>query len=222
MTELISASDNAVATPDRSRWQQQRPLWKRIVLAVAVILVGYYLVTLVQVVNAGRGDDARNVDAIVVLGAAQYDGRPSPQLAARLDHALLLWDDGIANYVVVTGGKIPGDRFTEAESSMRYLVERGVSEDAVLLENGGRTTFESLEAASELLAARGLADVVLVTDPFHAHRSRLTADEVGLTAYGSPTDTSVVTGWTSARRHMVEAAGVAVGRIIGFDRLSGL
>jgi uncharacterized SAM-binding protein YcdF (DUF218 family) len=222
MTDTIRASDNAIAKPDRSRWWQQRPSWTRVVVAVAVVLVGYFLITLVQVVNAGRGDDARDVDAIVVLGAAQYDGRPSPQLAARLDHALLLWDEGIAPYVMVTGGKIPGDRFTEAESSRRYLIERGVPEEAMLMENTGRTTFESLEAASEVLSARGLVDVVLVTDPFHAHRSRLTAGQVGLTAYGSPTDTSVVKGWTSARRHVVEAAGVAVGRIVGFDRLSGL
>jgi uncharacterized SAM-binding protein YcdF (DUF218 family) len=191
-------------------------------LGLVVLGVGYYLVSLYQVWSTGRSDEARNVDAIVVLGAAQYDGRPSPQLAARLDHVISLYDDGYAPLVVVTGGKLPADRFTEAESSANYLIERGVPEAAILAEDDGSNTAESLAAVADLLDAQGLDEVLIVTDPYHSLRSRLTAQEQGLTAWVSPTPSSVVTGGASLRRHITEAGGVAVGRLIGFDRLSGL
>jgi uncharacterized SAM-binding protein YcdF (DUF218 family) len=199
----------------RRRWRTV--LW--VVLVVVVLAGGYYAVTLIQVYSAGRGDQARPVDAVVVLGAAQYDGRPSPQLAARLDHAVDLYQRGIAPLVVVTGGKQPDDRFTEAEASARYLSERGVPPDAIVMEGSGRSTYESLAGAAELLAARGVDRVVVVTDPYHALRARLIAEDVGLTAYASPTPTSVVRGASSARRHLLEAGAVALGRLIGFDRL---
>ena len=201
---------------------RRRRAFRRAVLAGALVLVavlGYYLVSLFQVWSTGRDDQARPVDAIVVMGAAQYDGEPSPQLAARLDHVVELWPQGIAPLVVVTGGNQPGDRFTEAEASARYLVERGVPEDAVVLENEGGNSYESLEGVAGLLGDRGLSDVVIVTDPYHSLRSRLIAEELGLDAYVSPTPSSVVTGGESLVRHFQEAAGVSVGRLVGFDRL---
>ena len=188
-------------------------------VAIAAV-AGYFLVTLAQVWSVGRSDDRSPVDAIVVMGAAQYDGRPSRQLAARLDHAVDLWPDGVAPLIVVTGGKQPGDRFTEAEASVEYLVERGIPESALLLEDRGSNSYQSLASVAALLAERGLDEVVIVTDPYHSLRSRLIADEVGLDASVSPTDTSVVTGADSAARHVKEAGGVAVGRIVGFDRLT--
>ncbi|MGH9133857.1 MAG: YdcF family protein [Ilumatobacteraceae bacterium] len=200
------------------------PLGIVIRVAIALVALGlvYYVITLYQVWSTGRRDEARPVDAIVVLGAAQYDGRPSPQLAARLDHVLRLWPQGLAPIVVVTGGKQPDDRFTEAEASARYLVERGVPDDAIVFENAGRSTYESLEGVAETLRSRGLESVLLVTDPFHALRTRLTAEELGLDAFVSPTETSVVAGGTSFGKHLKEAAGVSLGRVIGFDRLRGL
>ena len=202
-----------------------RRRWMQVALGTAALLVVYYLVSLIQVVVAAHSDDADNVgtvDAIVVLGAAQYDGRPSPQLAARLDHVVDLWSEGIATHVMVTGGKQPGDRFTEAEASQQYLVEHGVPADVILSEDAGSTTHESLKAAAEILLDTGLPRVLLVTDPYHALRTKLTANAVGLDAHVSPTPTSVVGRWTSARRQVFEAAGVAIGRVIGFGRLSGL
>jgi uncharacterized SAM-binding protein YcdF (DUF218 family) len=180
----------------------------------------YFVVTLVQVSETGRSDQVRQADAIVVMGAAQYDGRPSAQLAARLDHVVTLWEQEVADVVVVTGGKQPGDRFTEAEASAAYLAERGVPEAAMVLESQGRTTYESLDATSELLAARGLSSVVVVTDPYHSLRTKLIAEEVGLTASVSPTPTSVVDGRAELGRELKEAGGVALGRLIGFGRLS--
>ena len=107
------------------------------------------------------------------MGAAQYDGEPSPQLAARLDHVAELWPRGLAPLVVVTGGNRPGDRFTEAEASAAYLVERGVPEAAILREDQGTTSYESLRGVADVLGERGLDDVLIVTDPYHALRSRL-------------------------------------------------
>jgi len=191
----------------------------RALLLVAVALLGYFLITLFQVWSTGRNDQARAVDAIVVMGAAQYDGDPSPQLAARLDHVVGLWPQGMAPLVVVTGGNQPGDRFTEAEASAAYLVQRGVPADVILLEDGGRTSYESLQGVAGLLAERGLRSVLVVTDPYHSLRSRLIAQDVGLTAYVSPTTTSVVTGGESYGRHLREAAGISIGRLIGFEDL---
>lgn len=201
-----------------------RRVGRKIVRAVLVIVLAgaaYYAVSFWQVWSTGRADQARNVDAIVVMGAAQYDGRPSPQLAARLDHAVDLWADGIAPLVVVTGGNQEGDRFTEASASARYLVDRGVPAAVIVQEDGGSTTHDSL-ARARLLVDDSVSTVLVVTDPYHALRSRLTAVEVGFTASVSPAPDSVVTGSAELRRELAEAAGVAVGRIIGFERLSGL
>lgn len=184
--------------------------------------MSYYAISLIQVVRAGRADDRDPVDVIVVLGAAQYDGRPSPQLEARLDHVLTLWKNGVAPMVMVTGGKQPDDRFTEAEASRRFLVDRGVPESAIMMENAGRTTYGSLKSATEILRTAGFDDVVLVSDPFHMKRSELIAEGFGVDAGVSATPTSVVTGWSSARRHAQEAAGIALGRLVGFEALSDL
>ena len=205
----------------RRRWS----IWRIVVVSVALLvalLLGYYLITLWQVWSTGRSEQARPVDAIVVMGAAQYDGRPSPQLAARLDQVVEIWPDDNASLVVVTGGNQPGDRFTEAEASATYLIERGIPESAILLENAGSDTIDSLDRVAAMLDERGLDTVLIVTDPYHALRSRMVAEEQGLTAYVSPTDTSVVTGVNSLTRHLKEAAVISVARVAGFSRLSGL
>jgi len=191
----------------------------RAALLLLAAVTGYYLISLYQVWSTGRDDQARPVDAIVVMGAAQYDGTPSPQLAGRLDHVAELWPQGVAPLVVVTGGNQPGDRFTEAEASAAYLQDRGVPADAIVREDQGHTSYESLQGVARVLSERGLRSVLIVTDPFHSLRSRLIAEDAGLEAFVSPTPTSVVTGGRSFVRHLEEAAGVAIGRLFGFDRL---
>ena len=121
----------------------------------------YYAITFLQVRSTGESDQTRAVDAIVVMGAAQYDGRPSPQLAARLDHVVELWNEGVTDHVVVTGGKQPADEHTEAEASAAYLTERGVPADAILMESAGHTTYESM---------RGVADVTRRARTAHGAR----------------------------------------------------
>ncbi len=210
----------ATSTSAESLRRWRRRAWWMIPVALVAVAVGYYLVSLVQVISTGRSSTAGPADAIVVMGAAQYDGRPSPQLAARLDEVVRLWPDGYADVVVVTGGSKPGDRFTEAEASQRYLIERGVPEAAIVLENEGTNTQQSLESVAEILARDGRSSVIIVTDPFHSLRSRLIAEELDLEVMVAPTQTTVVTGWSDLRASVREAGGVALGRIIGFDRLS--
>lgn len=210
--------DQGSAGP-RPRWFQQRRVWVRIALGCFLLGVLYYAINLFQVWQTGRSDQARPVDAIIVMGAAQYDGRPSPQLQARLDHVVGLWNEGLAPLVVVTGGNQPGDRFTEASASAMYLTERGVDPAAVLQEDQGRSSWESLQGAAEILRDRGAERVLLVSDPYHSLRIRLMAEDLGFTAYVSPTRTSPVTGATEIGKEIKEAAGVSIGRIIGFGRL---
>ena len=198
-------------------------LARRVALGVAagvLSLTAYFVVSLTQVWLTGRDDSfarsSARVDAVIVLGAAQYDGRPSPQFAARLDHALLLWQRGLVETVVVTGGKQVGDRFTEAESGREYLAERGMPAAVIQVEPRGISTFSSLETVAQQLAN---SRVVVVSDPYHVLRARLVASELGLDADVSATRTSVIRGVDALRRNMREALGVMVGRISGFRQL---
>ena len=187
-------------------------------ISIALGLV-YFLVSLFQVWNTGRSDDRQQVDAIVVLGAAQYDGRPSPQLQARLDHALKLWNLNLASYIVVTGGKQVGDRFTEAAAARKFFESKGVASELILEENTGTTTYASLLAVSQVISEQKITKVVIVSDPFHQLRAKLIAQEVGLDAKSSPTRSSVIRGGNAVRHNLQEAVGVAIGRIVGFRRV---
>ena len=197
----------------------------RVVGLLVAISSLYGSINLAQVWWVGRSDQATAVDAIVVLGVAQYDGRPSPQLQARLDHALALLLEGAAPLVITTGGNQPGDRFTEAETSANYLIKGlGIEYQAVeiLQENSGSTTRESLIGVRDIMQSRGLHSVLIVTDPYHSLRSRLIAQDLGLVAYVSPTRTSPLQGASAVSRHVREALGVAVAHLIGFSNLERL
>jgi uncharacterized SAM-binding protein YcdF (DUF218 family) len=186
---------------------------------IVLIAAVYFVVSLLQVWNTGRSADRQPVGAIVVLGAAQYDGRPSPQLQARLDHALELWNLNLASYIVVTGGKQEGDRFTEAAASRKFLESSGVASDLIFEENSGTTTYASLLAVSQVANQLGIDRVLIVSDPFHLLRAELIANEVGFSASSSATQSSVIRGGDAFRHNLQEAAGVAIGRIVGFRRV---
>lgn len=190
---------------------------------VALLLVGYLVLTTVQVVAASRRDDARPADAIVVFGAAQYGGRPSPVLRARLDHAAALFERDLAPTVWVTGGSRAGDVSTEASSSARYLIEtKDLPSKAVRLEVQGRSSWQQLAAVARILRREGTTRVLLVSDPFHSARIDEMARELGLDAHVSPTRTSPITGAREVQHLGRETAAIAVGRIIGFRRLVGV
>jgi uncharacterized SAM-binding protein YcdF (DUF218 family) len=156
-------------------------------LIAVVALIGY---TAFRIWDQGNRDERPTADVIVVMGAAQYDGRPSPIFAARLDHAIDLFHDGVAPRLIVTGGKAEGDRTTEAASAQIYAVQRDVPDEAILVEDQSRTTLQSIRLVATLMADRGLETAVFVSDPSHMLRVLRMASDAGITAYGSPTRTS--------------------------------
>jgi uncharacterized SAM-binding protein YcdF (DUF218 family) len=166
---------------------------RRVLLVLLVLLLAYFAVTTTLVARWMGKDERPRVDAIVVLGAAQYDGRPSAIYEARLEHAVDLWRDQVAPVLVFTGGKEPGDRFTEGGSGARWATERGVPERAVLIEERSRTTYQNLAGAKRALERRdpgGRPRIVVVSDPFHMFRAVKQAADLGMDAYPSPTRTS--------------------------------
>jgi len=197
-----------------------RFLLRLIALVVIVVLV-YLVVTAVQVWMTGRRYEPQHAGAIVVMGAAQYNGVPSPDLAARLDEAELLWRQHSATDIMVTGSKQAGDRYTEAQASARYLTAAGIPARDIL-EAGGNDSWNNLALAAPVLLARGDGTVLVVTDPFHEDRSLAIASDVGLTPYPTPTRTSPITGLSTVPYYAKETVGVSLGRIIGFDHLSAL
>jgi len=167
------------------------------VLVVAVFTV--WIVSAAAVLIWSARDEARPAQAIVVLGAAQYAGKPSPVLRARLDHALDLWKRHLASLLILTGGTGAGDTTSEAAVGRTYARKRGVPDSAILVENAGRTTSESMRAVAGMLEARGLQTALLVSDPFHMLRLRILARRFGFTPYTSPTRTSPISPNREAR-----------------------
>lgn len=193
---------------------RRRRIGRRIVALVVLAVLADLAVSLVQVVSSPDESLPPAADAIVVLGAAQYDGEPSPILAARLDRAAELYEKNVAPTVVVTGGRQDGDRFTEAYSGLRYLLRRGVPEGSIVVVSDGADTWESLRAA-ERVVDDGTERVVFVSDGYHAARLLAMAGEFGWVG-----DVSTVGGLGSAGHVVREAVVVAVGRLVGFGRLS--
>ena len=167
-------------------------LARRLVLALLVSALGLWLLSAVGVLLWSNKDEARPADAIVVLGAAQYAGHPSPVLKARLDHGIDLWRRNPAGLLVFTGGSGPGDTTSEAEVGRSYARKRGVPDSAIVVETTGRTTSESMGSVAEILRERHAATAVLVSDPFHMLRLRVIAMKLGIKAYTSPTRTSPI------------------------------
>jgi uncharacterized SAM-binding protein YcdF (DUF218 family) len=191
----------------------------RALLVLVALLFAYFSITFVQVWLASRRDSRRSSQAIIVMGAAQYNGRPSPVLAARLDHAIELYREHVAPVIVVTGGRQPGDQYTEAGASADYLHQHGVVDTAILRETTGRTSWESLAAAARFLESRDIIRVVLVSDPYHSERISAIARDVGLDAVTSPTCTSPIKGFDALKRMWGETLRVAAGRVFGYGRL---
>jgi uncharacterized SAM-binding protein YcdF (DUF218 family) len=172
-----------LTTRDHAILRAVRTLVVVLVLVAAVVAV----LTAAAVVRHGRTDDARRADAIVVLGAAQFDGRPQDYLVARLEHARDLFEAGTAPRIVTLGGKQPGDRFTEGEAGREWLVQHGVPADAVVAVGEGNDTLESIRSAADRFDREGWRTAVVVTDPWHELRSTTMLNDSGVTAFGSPT-----------------------------------
>jgi uncharacterized SAM-binding protein YcdF (DUF218 family) len=165
---------------------------RRILTVMVVATFALWVISAAAVLVWSSRDEARPAQAIVVLGAAQYAGRPSPVLRARLDHALDLWNRHLASLLILTGGTGSGDTTSEAAVGRTYARKRGVPDSAILVESQGRTTSESMRAVAGMLEVRGLQSALLVSDPFHMLRLRILARRFGFTPYTSPTQTSPI------------------------------
>ena len=212
-TERVAVLGDAMVRGARAfRWVLQR------LLLISLIVGGYFAVTAVQVWLTSRHNDPRPEQAAVVMGAAQYDGVPSPDLVARLQDAVNLWNRHDVGTIVVTGSKEKGDKFTEAEASNSWLTQHGVP-PADIIEVGGSDSWENMALAAAALHKLGMVRVLVVTDGFHEDRSLAIASDVGLQAWPVPATNSPITGWSSVPYFAKETVGVAVGRILGYSHL---
>jgi uncharacterized SAM-binding protein YcdF (DUF218 family) len=182
-----------------------------------IVLLGYMAI---RVSAQGERDERRPADAIVVLGAAQFDGTPGGVFEARLRHAVDLYHEGLAQFLVVTGGKLPGDRTTEAATARAWAIEHGVPEAAILAEDKGRNTLASVEAVARIMREHDITSAVFVSDETHMLRVLRMAADQGIVAWGSPTRTSPVDRDESRRRKAMihELAGL-VAYYLGAGRL---
>lgn len=202
-----------------------RPVLQTAALLVAgvaigsAVLIGYMAL---EITARGSRDEQRPADAIVVLGAAQFNGTPGGVFEARLRHAVDLYRAGVAPYLVVTGGKLPGDRTTEAATARRWAIARGVPADAILGENEGRSTLESLEAVQVIFRERGFTSAVFVSDRTHMLRVLRMATDLGIVGWGSPTETSPTDLEISRRTQaMIHEIGGLLAYYVGGGRLIG-
>lgn len=165
----------------------------RVIVVSGVALIAVTGLTVVRVWQQGLTDERRPVDAIVVLGAAQYDGTPSPVFEARLEHAVELFRSGLATSFVVTGGKLPGDRTTESAVARQYAIDHGVPATSIYGEHQAHNTLDSLRLVAQKMRDRGQHSALFVSDPTHMLRVLRIAHDLGIEAYGSATPSSPVT-----------------------------
>ena len=188
----------------------------RLALVFIGILLLYLLALVVRIHLAGGRDERGEAEVIIVLGAAQLNGRPSPILRERLEHGLTLYRSGNGRYLLFTGGRQPGDPFTEAGVGRSYALARGVPAESILLEDEGRTTMQSLQRCRDMMRQRGLHRAILVSDPFHAFRLRRMARDLGMHALVSPTPTSRVRSrMVKLRYELREVATYVIYRFFG-------
>jgi uncharacterized SAM-binding protein YcdF (DUF218 family) len=183
-------------------------------LAAVLLLIGS---TALAIWWTARQDARPGSDAIVVLGSAQYNGVPSSIFEARLEHALDLYEEGVAPVIVTVGGKAAGDEFTEAEAGREYLAEAGVPDDALLAVQEGVDTLESMRAVATEFDGRGWSTALLVTDPWHAMRAERMAEDAGLETGSSPTrqGPAVQTRTTQFKYILRETAAYLLYRVTG-------
>lgn len=190
----------------------------RVTTLAITLLLASWVISMILVERAGRRDEAQAADAIVVLGAAQYVGRPSPVLRARVDHAVSLWKRGLAPTLILTGGTGVGDTTSEAAVARKYAMSKGVPDHAIVIEQHGRTTSESMQAVARIMDDRERSTVILVSDPFHMLRLSILARRFGLVPYTSPTRTSPITSNREERWKYLVSESVKVPLAYIFER----
>ncbi|HLI50415.1 MAG TPA: YdcF family protein [Thermomicrobiaceae bacterium] len=184
-----------------------------VAIVVAIIIIICWLG--IAIYSQARHDETAPADAILVMGTAQYDGRPSPVLQARLDHALQLYQEHYAPVIVLTGGKAPGDVYSEAQAGYDYLEAHGVPASALIAVPDGRTSYTSIEAASKVLIAHSDRKVLMVSDAFHEFRIKHMASDLGLKPLASPTHTSPIkNGSWLEKKYMIREIGAYIDYVL--------
>jgi uncharacterized SAM-binding protein YcdF (DUF218 family) len=168
-----------------------------VILGLTVLIYWTYLYR--QIRSSAVRDEASIADAIVVLGAAQYNGRPSPVLKARLDHAFDLYMNGYAQAIITTGGYGPDPNFSEAHVSTQYLIKRGIDPSSIVTDQGSGTSYDSIQAAAGLMQAKGWKAALVVSDGFHLYRLKRMFEDNGILAYTSPAPNSPIEVASSQR-----------------------
>ncbi|MCO5227640.1 MAG: YdcF family protein [Thermomicrobiales bacterium] len=178
-----------------------------VLVAIAAIIAGFMIAIYAQ----ARSDETRKVDALLVLGAAQYNGRPTDVFEARLQHTLDLYNQGYAPYIIVTGGKMEGDQFTEGDTAATWLENRGVPTSAIIIENEGRDTWDTLEGAWVLSRPYDVHTILIVSDGFHLFRAERMANAVGFEAYSSAAPDSPIRPWSATEfSYVIRETGAVV------------
>ncbi len=191
----------------------------RVVSAMVTLVVIYFAVTFVQIWITGHHHSTNHAQAILVFGTTENNGTPSPELQARLEQALVLWHKDRAPWIAVTGGKRPGDQFTEAGASATYLESHGVPSSKIL-KGAGTNTWQNVATILPRLTAHGITTVLTVTDPFHEDRAMAISSSQGLVPYPSPVPNSPTIKHSLWKYYAKETFEVGVGRIIGYGRFS--
>jgi uncharacterized SAM-binding protein YcdF (DUF218 family) len=191
----------------------------RIISVVISVVIIYFAVTFVQIWLTGHEHSTRHAQAILVFGTTEDNGTPSPELRARLDQALVLWHKGQAPWIAVTGGKRPGDQFTEAGVSAAYLEGKGVPASKILV-GAGTNTWQNVKTVVPKLKAHHITTVLTVTDPFHEDRAMAISSSQGLTPFPSPVRNSPTVKHSLWKYYAKETFEVGIGRIIGYGRFS--
>ena len=191
----------------------------RIVVTIITAIVVYFAVTFVQIWLTGHQHSSGDAQAIIVFGTTEDNGTPSPELAARLDEAILVFRAHRAPLIAVTGGSRPGDHYTEAGVSATYLEHHGVPTKDIIV-GGGDDTWQNVSSVAKTLTSRGVVHVITVTDPFHEYRAMAIASSQGFVPMPSPVTDSPTIKHDLWRYYLKETLDVGVGRIIGYGRLS--
>jgi len=188
----------------------------RIITLLICVVILYFAITFVQIWLTGHEHSTKHAQAILVFGTTEDNGTPSPELQARLDQALVMWHKDRAPWIAVTGGKRPGDIYTEAGASATYLEAHGVPASKIL-EGSGTDTWENVKTVLPKLKAHGIKTVLTVTDPFHEDRAMAISSSQGLTPYPSPVRNSPTVKHSLWKYYLKETFEVGIGRIIGFE-----
>jgi len=203
------------APPLPSDQPRSRPsLWRRrIARLILVVVTGYYLIICCEIVWQSHHDEARPADVIIVFGAAEYSGHPSPVFRARLDHALTLYSEGIAPYLITTGGSGGDPLFSEGGVGRDYLESHGISERHLIAETLGENTAESVERVAVIMRTNHMHTCVVVSDPYHLFRIKRLMQRQGITTYASPRPHAFRGLWFSVGHVMREAFSYLTQRV---------